>query len=150
MEASHTGPRATIACPFCGRLNRVDLGRAADRPLCGDCGRPLLLDRPLTATDANLERIVADAEVPVLVDFYADWCAPCKAMAPMLDEIARSRMGRALVLKVDTDRNPQAGSRYEIRAIPTLVLFDGGREVQRQVGGIGRRELESMVDGAGA
>src|SRR5690606_2397518 len=102
MTETQVPRKVTIACPFCGRLNRVAVERAAHRPTCGECGRPLLMDRPLLATDGNLERIIADSDVPVLVDFYADWCGPCKTMAPLLDEVARDHMGRALVLKLDT------------------------------------------------
>jgi thioredoxin 2 len=137
--------RATVACPFCTKLNRVDLRRAADRPRCGECQKPLLLDRPLTATDATLDRILADTDVPVLVDFYADWCGPCKTMAPVLDEIARARTGTALILKLDTDRNPASASRFGIRGIPTLIVFRNGRESQRQVGGVPRAALEAML-----
>jgi thioredoxin 2 len=98
--------KATVACAHCGRLNRVDLARAADGPKCGACGRPILLDRPMRLTDAAFDRVVADSAVPVLVDFYADWCGPCKMMAPVLDQVARERTGRVLVAKVDTDANP--------------------------------------------
>jgi thioredoxin 2 len=137
--------KATVGCPFCGKLNRVDLARAGDRPKCGECAKPLLMDRPLRATDATFERIVADSDVPVLVDFYADWCGPCKTMAPILDDVARSWMGRALVLKLDTDRNPEAAARYRISGIPTLVLFRDGKEVKRQVGGVPRPAVEAML-----
>lgn len=137
--------KAHIPCPFCTRLNRVDMARAAERPKCGECGRPLLLDRPIRVTDADLEKVVAGAEVPLLVDFYADWCAPCKVMAPVLDELARAGTGRLLVAKLDTDRNPTMAVRHAIRGIPTLILFHHGREVGREVGAVPRERLEALV-----
>lgn len=145
MTETSPGHRATVACPFCGKLNRVNLARAAERPVCGECAKPLLLDRPLKATDSSFDRIVADSEVPVLVDFYADWCGPCKTMAPILDEVARAWMGRALVLKLDTDRNPNTAARFQISGIPTLVVFREGEEVKRQVGGVPRPVVEAML-----
>lgn len=144
-----TSPRATVACPFCGRLNRIDLGRAKDRPKCGECGRPILLDRPVAATDGTLERMVRDAGVPLLVDFYADWCGPCKIMAPVLDELARTRAGEVLVAKLDTDRNPTMAGRFGIRGIPTLIVFRGGREVAREVGAVPRPRLDALIAAAG-
>ncbi len=141
-----TSPRATVRCPFCGRLNRVDLSRLAHGPKCAECERPLLLDRPVPATDADLDETVRTAEVPVLVDFYADWCGPCKVMAPVLDEVARDRQGRALVLKLDTDRNPAAAARFGIRGIPTLIAFRGGRESGRQVGAVPRAAVDALLD----
>jgi thioredoxin 2 len=145
-----TSRKATVRCAFCGKLNRVDLARAADRPKCGECGRPILLDRPLVVTDAEFDRVVADAEVPVLVDFYADWCGPCKMMAPVLDGLARERMGEVLVAKVDTDRNPNVSMKFGIRSIPTLIAFRGGREVAREMGAVPRPRLDALVDAARA
>jgi thioredoxin 2 len=136
---------ATVACPFCETLNRVDLSRIADRPKCGKCGRPILLDRPLPVTDANFDRIVRDTTVPVLVDFYADWCGPCKIIAPVLDEIAHSRAGELIVLKLDTDRSPATSIRFGVRGIPTLILFSRGQELRRQTGAVGRAQLEALV-----
>ncbi|CAN5524074.1 thioredoxin TrxC [soil metagenome] len=143
-----TTRKATVRCPFCGKLNRVDLARAQDRPKCGECSKPILLDRPITVTDQDLDRVVQDAEVPVLVDFYADWCGPCKTMAPLLDELARSRIGEVLVTKLDTERNPGMASRFGIRGIPTLIAFRGGREVAREVGAVPRPRLEALVESA--
>lgn len=140
--------KATVRCPFCSRLNRVDLARAGDRPKCGQCGKPLLLDRPVVVTDADFERVVGNTDVPVVVDFYADWCGPCKIMAPVLDELARSRMGEVLVAKLDTDRNPATANRFAIRGIPTLIVFRGGREVARETGAIPAPRLNALVDSA--
>jgi len=139
---------ATVACVFCDTLNRVDLSRIDDRPKCGECGKPMLLDRPIRVTDNDLERVVAETTVPVLVDFYADWCGPCKAMAPVLDEVARDRKGEVLVGKLDTDRNPTMAVRYGIRGIPTLIVFREGREVARQTGAIPRQRLDALIDEA--
>jgi len=138
--------RATVSCPFCTTLNRVDLARVDDRPRCGECGRPILLDRPLKVSDTTFERVVAETDVPVVVDFYADWCGPCKIMAPILDDLARTHAGEVLVTKLDTDGNPAMVGRFGIRAIPTLVIFWKGREAARQAGAIPRPELEALVD----
>ena len=142
--------KATIRCAFCSRLNRVNLARAGDRPKCGECGKPLLLDRPIAVTDSDLDQVVAGTDVPVLVDFYADWCGPCKTMAPVLDDLARSRLGEVLVTKLDTDRNPQMSSRFGIRSIPTLIVFRNGREVGRELGAVPRARLDALIAGAAA
>jgi thioredoxin 2 len=138
---------ALFRCPLCGTLNRVDAARTADRPKCGECDRPLLLDRPILVTDQDLERVISESDIPVVVDFYADWCGPCKFMAPVLDDLARERTGQLLVTKLDTDRNPASAVRYGIRGIPTLIVFKGGREAARQVGAVPRAGLERILDG---
>jgi thioredoxin 2 len=121
------------------------MSRAADRPKCGSCERPMLLDRPVKVTDEDFDRLIGHTEVPVLVDFYADWCGPCKMMAPALDDLARERVGEILVLKLDTDANPATSRRFGIRSIPTLVLFRGGAEVNRAVGAITAHELGALL-----
>ena len=137
--------RATLRCAFCSKLNRVHMDRAADRPKCGGCGRPLLLDRPVRISGEDLDRVVRESDVPVLVDFYADWCGPCKIMAPVLDELASDRVGEILVTKLDTDANPQISASFGIRGIPTLILFRGGSEVTRQTGAVPRATLDEML-----
>jgi thioredoxin 2 len=137
---------ATVPCTFCATLNRVDLDRIANRPKCGSCGRPILLDRPLRLADGNFDRVIADANVKVLVDFYADWCAPCKIMAPALDEVAYEHQGRVLIAKLDTDRNPVTATRFGIRSIPTLIVFENGVEKTRQSGAMRREQVETLLD----
>jgi len=136
---------ATVACPFCETLNRVDLSRLEQRPKCGKCGRPILLDRPIAVSDANFAQVTNDTTVPVVVDFYADWCPPCKIMAPLLDDVARRRAGEMLVVKLDTDRNPVTGQQFGIRGIPTLIAFRSGKEVGRRVGAVPPAELEAFL-----
>lgn len=139
--------KATIRCPFCQSWNRVDLARAADRPRCGNCARPILLDRPIPLDDETFARTIEASGVPVLVDFYADWCGPCKIMAPVLDQLAAARQGRLLVGKLDTDRSQATAQRFGIRGIPTLILFEGGKELRRQSGAMPLATLQALVDG---
>src|SRR5437899_11214793 len=99
--------QATVACPFCSTLNRVDLTKVDKGPKCGSCGRPILIDRPIVVSGANFYQVTTDTTVPVVVDFYADWCGPCKIMDPLLDDVARRRKGDRFVLKLVTDINTQ-------------------------------------------
>lgn len=144
--STDTTRKATVACPFCGTLSRVDLSRIGDRPKCRECAKPLLLDRPVHVTDANFDQVIAGTDVPVIVDFYADWCGPCKIMAPLLDDLARAKMGEVLVAKLDTDHSPLTASKFGIRGIPTLVAFSGGKEVAREVGAVPRDRIDALVE----
>lgn len=139
----------TLRCAFCMKLNRVDMNRAEDRPQCGECSRPFLLDRPVKLSGDDLERVVRDAGVPVLIDFYADWCGPCKVMAPVLDELASDRVGELLVAKLDTDANPQIAASFGIRGIPTLILYRDGAEAERRTGALPREALDEMLETSG-
>ncbi|HET8712363.1 MAG TPA: thioredoxin TrxC [Gemmatimonadales bacterium] len=147
MTSTETRATATVACPFCQTLNRVDMARVADRPKCGNCGKPILLDRPIAITDQVFDKVTRDTTVPVVVDFYADWCGPCKIMAPLLDDAAHKRAGQMLFAKLDTDRNPLTGQRFVIRGIPTLIAFRNGKEVGRRVGAIPPADLEAFLNG---
>ena len=137
----------TLACQFCGTLNRVDAARHAQGPKCSECGKPFWLDRPVKVLEEHFDRTVLASEVPVLVDFYADWCGPCKAMAPLLDEIAHDRAGTVLVAKVDTDRAPGLSQRYGIRSIPFFGRFEHGKLVKSAVGAVPRAALQALADG---
>lgn len=143
-ESTATSSSVTLRCPFCLTLNRLDLG-AGGRPVCGKCRKPILVDRPVRVDGEDFEKLISEAEIPVLVDFYADWCGPCKMMAPILDDIARERTGELLVAKLDTDRSPEVARRFGIQGIPTLILFRGGEPVARQTGALPRPAIEEML-----
>ena len=143
-------PHVTLPCQFCGTLNKVDAAKAAHGPKCAECSRPFLLDRPVKVTEEQFDTTVLQSDLPVLVDFYADWCGPCRVMAPVLDEIAHSHAGQLLVVKVDTDRAPAISQRYGIRSIPFFGRFEHGKLVRTAVGAVGRSGLEQLAEHAGA
>jgi thioredoxin 2 len=151
-DAPHPGAaqHLTVRCQFCETWNRVDATRAAERPKCGKCAKPMLLDRPVPLSDDTFRRTIDASDIPVLVDFYADWCGPCKQMAPAVDSLAAMYRGRALVGKLDTDRAPRTAGEFQIRGIPTVIVFRGGREVERQSGAMPLLALESLLRRASA
>lgn len=137
--------KLTVRCPQCAAWNRISADRVANGPKCGKCAKPIALDHPLLLTDDTFARTIAESDVPVLVDFYADWCGPCKMMAPYVDQLARDRMGRALIAKLDTDRSPRTAGSFNIRGIPTTIVFRGGKEAARQTGAVPKSELERLL-----
>jgi thioredoxin 2 len=141
--------QATLKCQFCGTWNKVDASRAGDRPKCGKCGKPMLLDRPVALDDESFARTISDSDVPVLVDFYADWCGPCKIMAPEVDKLAANYSGRAIVAKVNTDLAQRTSQSFQIRGIPTSIVFLKGKEVTRQTGAVPYAALATMLAKAG-
>lgn len=144
-------PSIVVPCPFCRTVNRVDATRVADRPKCGsaECRKPLLLDRPVALHDGDFSAVIAGTEVPVLVDFHADWCAPCRMMAPILNELAHRRAGALLVGKVDTDHEIATAQRYHVSSIPTLILFSGGALVAQRSGAMSANALSQWLHGLG-
>ncbi len=145
MSVPTTKQPAIIPCASCGKLNRVDLARGDAQATCGACRAALAVDTPLVLTDATFDQVVSATAVPVIVDFYADWCGPCKMMAPVFAELARRQRGQALVVKVDTDRNPTLAARFAVRSIPTLAVLRDGKEVARQVGAAPMAVLEELL-----
>jgi thioredoxin 2 len=125
-----------IACPACTAFNRVPAERLGERPTCGKCHSPLFPGRPVAVDDASFERVVLKSGVPVVVDFWAAWCGPCVAFAPVFEEAARQLEPRVRLAKLDTEAAPATAGRFAIRSIPTIALFRDGREVSRQSGAL--------------
>lgn len=137
--------RVHLACPHCGATNRLPAERVDDKPTCGKCGQPLLAGQPVALTDADFDAVVDATARPVLVDFWAAWCGPCRMMAPAFEQAGRQLGERALFVKVDTDANPQLAARFGIRSIPTLVKIQRGRETARRSGALPAGEIVRMV-----
>ena len=137
-------PVLTI-CPHCGAANRVPAARLSANPTCGKCHKYLFTGAPLAVDQAGFERHVTKGTLPVLVDFWADWCGPCKAMAPAYAQAAKVLEPQVRLLKVDTEAAPMLSQRYQIRSIPTLMLLQGGREVARTSGAMPVEQIVRWV-----
>ncbi len=140
-----------IRCPACGVANRVPRDKVDKglEPVCGRCKTPLPVSidtRPVTVTDATFSDEVERSPMPVLVDAWAAWCGPCKMIAPVIDELAAEMAGRVRVAKLNVDENPMTASRYNLRSIPTLLLFKGGREADRIVGVHPKSEISRRLE----
>jgi thioredoxin 2 len=131
-----------VACPACLAPNRVPAARMGEDPKCGKCGAALLDGAPAELREDQFEDFVQRTELPVLVDFWAPWCGPCRAMAPHFERAARSLKDRVRLVKVNTEEAPGLAARYGIRAIPTLVLFKNGAEAKRMSGALDAGALE--------
>ena len=133
-----------LACPNCLATNRIPSERLHDAPVCGSCKTPLMFDEPMPLADTALPVYLTNTELPVLVDFWAAWCGPCKMMAPQFAKAAL-QLPEVRFIKVDSDEAPQASARYAIRSIPTLILFKHGQEIGRLSGALSAAELISWV-----
>jgi len=131
-----------VACPACLAPNRVPAARAAEGPKCGKCGVALLDGAPVELSEQQFDTFVSRTELPVLADFWAPWCGPCRAMAPHFERAAQQLKDRVRLVKVNTEDAPGLAARYNIRAIPTLVLFKNGTEAKRMSGALDAGALE--------
>jgi thioredoxin 2 len=137
-----------IACPACGGANRVKRDRVREglSPVCGHCRKDLAVDAsPVTVTDATFAAEVLGYPRPVLVDLWAAWCAPCRMIAPALEDIAGEMMGKVRIAKLNVDENPKSHAGLRVSGIPTLVMFKGGKEVDRVVGALPPPQLRAWI-----
>lgn len=138
-----------ILCSSCGTKNRIPEKRIYDHPICGKCRAPLSkdleLDHPVIVTDRSFQEEIISYPGPVLLDCWAPWCGPCKAIAPVLEQLAKEYKGRIKIAKLNVDENPEIASRYAIQSIPTMLLFQNGKTVNTLVGALPKHEIEKHV-----
>ena len=141
-----------VTCAGCGQRNRLVYERLGETVRCGSCKQPIALpDAPIDVkTSADFDRLIAQAPLPVLVDYWAPWCGPCRMVAPELQKVAARQAGKVIVVKVNTDELSDLGERFGIRSIPTMMIFAGGREVTRSSGARPAEQIEALIEQAAA
>lgn len=139
---------AHVVCPACAALNRVPLDRLGAGPVCGRCKSALFAGKPLTLDAATFDRHAGRGDLPLLVDFWAPWCAPCRQMAPEFERAAQRLEPQFRLAKVDTEAQPALAGRFAIRSIPTLILFKAGRETARHSGAMAAADIERWARAA--
>ena len=135
----------TLGCAYCYALNRVSVARLADSPKCGKCKVPLFSGEPVNLTAANFHAVVERSGLPVVVDFWASWCAPCKMMAPIFSQVAQALEPNMRFAKLDTEAEALLAGRFGVRSIPTLIVFKNGQEIARQAGVMQAPQLQQWL-----
>jgi thioredoxin 2 len=141
-----SGQARNIVCPHCDAVNRVPADKPAGQAKCGRCHKPLFSGKPLPVSAKSFAVHIQRNDIPVVVDFWADWCGPCKVMAPAFERAAEELEPEVRFLKVDTEAEPELAARYEIRSIPMLIMFRKGKIVAQRAGASDARSLRSWIE----
>jgi thioredoxin 2 len=144
--AAQAADKLLLACPQCFTANRVPGTRLGDDPKCGECGAPVLGTHPVPLSDASFDSFISRNELPVVVDFWAAWCGPCRMMAPAFEQLAGEMKTEVRFAKLDTEAAQGTAARFAIRSIPTMILFRGGREIARVSGAMDRRGIRAWIE----
>lgn len=134
-----------ITCSHCMAKNRLPADKISQNPNCGKCKKSILVSAPLALTDGNFQRFIQNNDLPVIVDFWASWCGPCQMMAPVYEQVSTQMNHQARFAKVDTEQARQVAGAYNIRSIPTIIVYKAGKEVARQAGAMDKTSLTNWV-----
>lgn len=145
QHSEQSMPTTTLSCPHCSKSNRVPSDRLIDKPKCGSCKKPLFNGKPMQLTSANVAATLNHTDIPVLVDCWASWCGPCRGFAPIFEQAAKDFEPHLRFAKLDTEANQQLAARWNIRSIPTLILFKAGKEVDRVSGALPAPQLRKWL-----